>query len=56
MQRPADVVDVLHGQRLVGFEAFHRLRMHRGIDAALAHHHFDGVARYQVNQRKRQGW
>ena len=24
MQRPADVVDVLHGQRLVG-EAFHRL-------------------------------
>jgi hypothetical protein len=28
--------------------------VHRGIDAALAHHHFDGVARYQVNQRKRQ--
>ena len=52
--RAADVVDVLHRQGLVEPEAVHRGGMHGGIDAALAHHHFDGVARYQVNQRKRE--
>jgi hypothetical protein len=46
-------MDVLHRQRLVEPETMQRGGMHSRIDTALAHHHFDGVARNQVNQRER---
>ncbi len=55
MKRASIVVDgVLHRQRFV--ESLGRCiscGVPAGrIDAALAHHRFDGIARYQVNQRE----
>ncbi len=53
MQRPAEIVEILGRQGLVEAEPVHRLGVHRRVDTALAHHHFDGIARYQVDQRER---
>ena len=50
----ADIVQLLGIQRLVKAKAFHCLCVHLGVDAPLAHHDFDGVARDHANQRKRE--
>jgi hypothetical protein len=54
MQHATDVDAVLHHERPVEAVFLEQLCVPRGVDAALARHRFDRVARHQPNEEERE--
>ena len=54
VQHAADVDAVLHEHRPVEAVLLEQLRVPRGVDAALARHRFDRIARHEADQEERE--